>query len=422
VILASVAIGQSQTTSDPGSIAMKEGDYKGAESFYRKALQQSAQSPETLSNLGIALQMEGKSSEAIHAFEQALKLKQMPRTYALLAEEKCKTRDLEGARPLLKTISRDFSQEPAILAAVAPCYLELDDPLGSVTAYESLLADPSYPSDLALIQLSKSYRKAGQFFFALLSKAQDNSLYISTIREARDKGSADARGAFESAARSSPYFQSDLDFSHAVARWHNHPQDTALLYLLTVLSNEQSMRQVEICDDHYPNSPYLEQLKAEILADQGHEEEAVARYQSLMQAHPELPDLLFDLGMLFRKEREWEKALNAFQRQLAKEPDDERSAARVSEALIQLGRWKELRDFLSGKIKAPNPPLWAMLDFADASQTLNKPEQAIVVLKTAEQTYPANKVVHYRLMGLYRLTGNPAEAKKELEVFRGLSK
>ena len=144
--------------------------------------------------------------------------------------------------------------------------------------------------------------------------------------------------------------------------------------------------------------------------------------ENLMLTHPELPDLLYDLGMLFRKEREWEKALSAFQRQLAKDPDDERSAARVSEALIQLGRWKELSDFLSTRVEAPNPPLWAMLDFADAMQILEKPERAISVLATAEQSYPSDKVVHYRLTRLYRLTGKAAQAERELKLFRALSK
>ena len=422
ILFASIASGQTQPALDSGSTALKEGDYKGAEAFYRNALTQSPDSPETLSNLGIALQMQGKSSQAIHVFEQALKKKQMPRTYALLAEEKCETRDLDGARPMLVRITRDHFQDRTVLAIVAPCYLELDDPIGSVRAYESLLSYPAYPADLALIQLARSYRKAAQFFFGLLSRAPDNAVYITAIRDARDKGSPDARGASEAAARSSIYFQPDLDFPGAVSRWREHSQDTALLYLLTVLSGEQSMRRVEMCDNKYPDSPYLAQLKAEMLADQGHETEAVACYETLMQTHPELPDLLYDLGMLFRKEREWGKALDAFQKQLATHPDDERSAARDSEALIQLGRWKELSDFLSPRVNEANPPLWAMLDFADASQILDKPKRAITVLATAEQSYPSDKVIHYRLARLYRLTGNPAEAEKELSLFRALSK
>jgi tetratricopeptide (TPR) repeat protein len=346
----------------------------------------------------------------------------MTHTYALLAEEKCKTRDMEGARPMIERIVREYFADSSILAVIAPCLLDLDDPIRSVKVYEALLSYRAFPTDLALIQLSKSYRKATQFFFQRLSKAPDSAIYVSTIREAREKGSLNARGAFETAARSSPYFQPDLDFPGAVARWHGHPQDTALLYLLSVLSSEQSIRQVEICDDTYPDSPYLAQLKAEVLADQGHADEAVALYEGLMQSHPELPSLLYDLGMLFRKERQWERALDVFQKQLAKHPDDEQTAARVSEALFESSRWKDLSEFLSPRVKASDAPLWAVLDFADAMQNLDEPDRAIRVLATAEQTYPSDKVVHYKLSRLYRNKGNTEQAEKELKLFRGLSK
>jgi tetratricopeptide (TPR) repeat protein len=422
ILFAATATAQSKVTLDAGSTALSKGDYKGAEAIYRKMLADSPQSPEMLSDLGIALQMEGRSSDAIQEFELALKQRRMPRVYALLAEEKCKIRDLDGARPMLARITREDSKDPSIVALVAPCYLELDEPIESVQAYETLSSYPGYPTDLALIRLAKSYRKAAQFFYGRLNQAPDKTVYVDAIREARDKGSPNARGAFEVAARSSPNFQPDLDFSSAIARWREHPHDTPLLYLLNVLSGEQSIRQVEICDDRYPDSPYLAQLKAEIFADQGHEDEAAARYETLMQTHPELPDLLYDLGTLFRKERDWEKALDAFQRQLKRYPDDERSAARVSEALIQLGRWKELSEFLSTRIGGAQPPLWAMLDFAEAEQNLDQPERAITVLIAAEKNYPSDKSVHYRLMRLYHRAGNAAEAKKELGQFQALSK
>jgi tetratricopeptide (TPR) repeat protein len=319
---------------------------------------------------------------------------------------------------MLAKIIRQDPPDPSILAVIAPCYLELDEPVESVKVYESLLSYRPYPTDLALIQLSKSYLSAAQFFIAQLYRAPDNAIYTSTIIAARQKGSPNARGAFDAAAKASPYFQADLDFSAAIARWRQHPQDTALLYLLSVLSSEQSMRQFEICDERYPDSPYLTQLKATMLADQGHEDEAAAQYENLMQTHPELPDLLFNLGMLYRKEREWDKALYIFQKQLAKYPDDERSAARVSEALMQLGRWKELSDFLSSIVKSANPPLWAMLDFSEASKDLDNPARAIAVLAAAEQYYPSEGPIHWRLSRLYRQTGNTALANKELKLFR----
>jgi tetratricopeptide (TPR) repeat protein len=422
IIVAAAARCHSQTTLDAASTALKEGNYKQAEAYYREALAQSPQSPEVLSNLGIALQLQGKSSEAVHAFEKALSLKQMPLTYALLAEEKCKTRDLDGARPMIARILREDAKDTLAFAAIAPCGLDLDDPVDSVRVYSGLLNAQSYPPDLALIQLSKAYLKVAQSSYARLTQAPDKGVYILALQEAKQKGSPGARGAFDAAQKASPYFQPNLDFFAAVARSREHPQDSALLYLVEVLSSEQSMRQVQTCGESYPDSPFLAKLEAQMYADQGHDDEAVARYQALMQTHPELPDLLYNLGMLFRREREWDKALNVFQKQLARDPDDERSAARISESLIQLGRWKDLQDYLAPRVRTKDAPLWAMLDYAQASKILNEPKQAIVVLVNAEQSNPGAKEVHWRLMQLYRVTGDSAQAGKELALFRALSK
>jgi hypothetical protein len=64
--------------------------------------------------------LQGLSTAAIHAFEQALKLKNLPRTYALLAEEKCKIRDLNGAQPMLRKVIHDYVPETSIVAVAAP--------------------------------------------------------------------------------------------------------------------------------------------------------------------------------------------------------------------------------------------------------------------------------------------------------------
>ena len=52
-----------------------------------------------------------------------------------------------------------------------------------------------------------------------------------------------------------------------------------------------------------------------MLSDQGKEGAAAAGFEELLHSHPELPDLRYDLGMLYRKQRDWDKALAASFRQ-----------------------------------------------------------------------------------------------------------
>ena len=248
----SPSYGQSTAAADPGQVALTRGDYSAAEAAYRNALRENPRSPELFTDLGISLQLQGRSTEAIHSFEQALGIKNLSRTYALLAEEKCKTRDLDGARPMLARILATDPMELSSLALVAPCYIELDEPVEAVQAYSALLNDPQFPNDLAMIQLAKSYLLSAQFFSGRLAAAPGNVIYIQALKDARDHASPDARGAFAEAKRNSAYFNSELSFLHAARLWRQHPDDTAMLYLLSVLSGEQSIRQIELCEDKIP--------------------------------------------------------------------------------------------------------------------------------------------------------------------------
>ncbi|MGA2852254.1 MAG: tetratricopeptide repeat protein [Terracidiphilus sp.] len=414
--LARYANGQSKEPIDPGQTALQHGDYLSAETLYRQALRQNPGSPELLTDLGIALQIQGRSTDAIHVFEHALKLKNLPRTYALLAEQKCRIRDLDGARPMLKKIIRDYSGDAKTVAIVAPCYLDLDEPVDSVKAYTALLRDDAYPHDLALIQLSKSYLAAAQYFVGKLKERDDSKAYVTALSQASTSG--DPRSAFAIAQQTSPNFHADLGFDTVLRIWNQHQDDSALLYQLAVISGEQSMRQFELCSQQYPDSPYLAQLKFEMLADQGREDEAVSGFEGLLHSHPELPDLRHDLGMLYRRQRQWDKALAVFRDELSANPKDERAAARVSEALDQLMQWTELRDFLAPRVQQGETPLWAVLDLAEAHEQLGEMRQAISLLSNAEAEYPSSKAVHFRLLHLYRSTGETAKATAEAKWFK----
>jgi hypothetical protein len=106
-----------------------------------------------------------------------------------------------------------------------------------------------------LIQLSKSYLAAAQYFVAKLKERDDSKAYVTALGEASTSG--DPRSAFPVAQRASPNFHADLGFDAVLAIWHQHQDDSALLYQLAVISGEQSMRQIELCSQQYPESPYL---------------------------------------------------------------------------------------------------------------------------------------------------------------------
>lgn len=323
---------------------------------------------------------------------------------------------------MLARILYEDLQAPEVLAGVAPCYMELDEPVESVLVYQRLTASADYATDFNFVRLARSSFKASHYFYLHLAKLPGADPYIQAITRAKEQGSPDARAAFETAAKASAFFQPDLTYAEGVQRWREHPDDAALLYLLSVLSGEQGIAAVEACEERFPESPYLIEMKAQMLASEWRTDEALALYESLGKAHPDFPNLLYDLGMVYRDKKEWKNALDAFQRQLKMHPEDEQCAARISEALLQLSRWKDLGEFLSPWIEPSHQSLWAVLDYADASRNLNTPATKVIkVLAAAEQSYPDSQALHWRLMQLYRAQGDAAQTAKELRLFRALS-
>ena len=400
---------------------MEEKHYDAAEQLYRKALAENPSSAEIQTDLALSLQLQGRSADAMHYYSLALKSKYVPETYALLAQEKCRMGDLDSLKPMLTRIYREERKNLRVISAVAPCYLDVDEPIEAATVYQSLLNTNLYPTDLARVQLAKSYIRSGQFFAIKLSKAQGSETFIAALRQASSDGSSGARSAFAEAARMSPYFRSDLDWLQAVDLWRQHPQDTALLYLLSVLSGEEGMRQIQICGEQFPNSPYLQQFAADVLADQGHGDEAIAQYEELVREHPDLSDLHYSLGLLRKKRQEWPAASEAFRQQLAAYPADERAAAHLTKCMLQMEQYAALREFLLPKMRVGHPPQWASLNLAEAEQKLGHSDAAIKILVAAEQQPNADKLIHYRLTHLYTLAGRSADAKREFALFQAAS-
>jgi len=421
-LIASSVVAQQPSLLSKAQEAMNARQYTVAEQLCRKALAQGPASAEALTILGLSLHMQGRSADAIYYYSMALKKGFTPRIYALLAAEKCKVGDLEAVRPMLAKLFREDLKILPVISVVAPCYLDLDEPVEAATIYKELLNNKDYPQDFTLVTLAKSYIRSEIFFTSKLDKAQGSQPFMAALRQAAGGGSSAARSAFPEAARISTYFSPDLSWSAAVERWREHPQDAALLYLLSILSTEEAIQQMQICQDRYPDSPYLRQYMADVMAEQGHVDDAVAQYGELIREHPDLPDLQFGLGMLHERRGEWKEASEAFRQQLDKYPSDEQAAENLSKCLLQAEQYSEAQSFLQPKMRSDHPPRWASLDLAEADQKLGNVDAGIKVLAAAERQGGADKLLHYRLMHLYSLAGRSDDAKREQALFQAASR
>jgi tetratricopeptide (TPR) repeat protein len=399
--------------------ALDRGEYRRAEALYRSLLEEGPPSAELLNNLGLALQLQGKSSEAIQVFRRALRLKELPSTLALLALNYCKLRQFEDAAPVLSR-ARRYLPDTNVLEALGACYLEAGNSLEAVHVYEELVKQGVPPPDENAVDLARAYFWASKDLLEQLERTPGNQVYMRAIQAARENASPDARGAFGAAMRSAPYLKADMSVPELEKALATHPNDPALQYVLGVICGEQAMRTFWECQQRYADSVAVRRLHAEMLAVASRRDEAIAEYKALLARSSSAFGLHYDLATLYSKTGDWEKALEEFTLQRRAAPDDERAVAGISESLLRLERFEELRRYLQPLIATKDPPAWALRDAASAAEELGMRDSAIRYLRRAVVLNPDNPTLRYRLSRLYSLNGQPEEARRELAVFRRL--
>ena len=423
VLILTIVLGErlmGQTTDlHAAQRALDRGDYKRAEEVYRTFMSSGPASAELLNNLGIALHLQGKSSEAIAVLRRALRLKEMPGTLALLGLSYCRLRQFDDAVPILERAKRYFA-DSNVLSVLGPCYLDAGEPLDGVLVYKELVKREIAPADENMVNLARANFRASKHFLGLLESAPGNKEYMGAIQAARQNSSPDARGAFAVALRNAPYLRLDMGVEELGKLLRKHPNDPALLYMLGVVCGEEAMQNFLLCRSLYAGSVGVRRLHAEILASQGRHEEAVAEYEALIRASSTASGVHYDLAMLYHKSGAWDKALREFELEQLAHPEDEQAVAGISECLLRLERYEALNRHLKPITAAKEPPEWALLDAASAAQALGRLDDAIRYLRQATLHYPDSPTVHYRLSRLYSLTGQPDLARQEGAVFSRL--
>ena len=283
LLISGFAIGQTaEKSAQSGRDAFSSGNYAQAVELFKRALANGAASAEVQSDLGLAYQMEGDHPQAIHHYVEALRLQDLPKTRELLAIERCRFRDYSNALPLLTKIANDLSSGDRLIDVLSPCYLLADDALDAIKIADNLSAAGAFPADQLLIYRGDVLMQASNFFISQLQKTSGGGGYLQFIQQARDTGSENARGGFESAIARSSYLRPDLSIEDGLSLFAAHSSDPALLYMLGVIAGEKSMDAIQECQSKYPDSPWLAQFKAQMFANQGQYEQAEQIYKQLL--------------------------------------------------------------------------------------------------------------------------------------------
>lgn len=127
------------------------------------------------------------------------------------------------------------------------------------------------------------------------------------------------------------------------------------------------------------------------------------------------------LGNVYWALSEWDAALIEFRAELVNDPKNCVAQAQIGEILIQ--QRMNVDDGLSAEEKALAmcPKLTqAHVNRGRALMSLNRHEEALMELETAEQATPEDPQVHFFLAQAYRSLGQAQKAESEMETFSKL--
>lgn len=202
-----------------------------------------------------------------------------------------------------------------------------------------------------------------------------------------------------------------------------HPNDPELLYYLSRASGLLSKNAADTLESGYPDSARAHQSLAENYAALRQVSEAEKEYKQALQDSPTAPGIHLGLGELYASASQWDKAAEEFRAEAKIQPGNAEAAYRLGSALLQLGKVKDAREELKrANDLRPHMPetLYSLGKAASLDGDYAAAEKAWNEQLSTEKDTPLAAQAHFGLAGVYRKTGQVAEAEREMQEYQKL--
>jgi tetratricopeptide (TPR) repeat protein len=247
---------------------------------------------------------------------------------------------------------------------------------------------------------------------------------------------ADARAPLEAAVRANPAdTNAQLLLARALialkepeaaaARLHQlaqrQPNDQEVWYLLGKLYmqlSEQALARMNAID---PNSAMVHEVSGEMMEDMKNYDGALVEYKKSVEMSPQEAGAHYKLGNVYWDLSQWDAATEQFRAELVNDPGNCRAHAQLGNILIVQQEKPEdgLRELDKALAICPDL-LPARVDRGRALLNLNRNEEALSELQSAEHASPEAPTAHFFLAKAYRSTGNAQKAEAEMQIFSKL--
>lgn len=351
-VLAQAPNGSFERYVQEGQRALAEGRYEQAEQAFEKARQLGSPPPELLAQLGVTYYQQGKFGQAIPVLTQALKLRPaLPNADALLAMSLSEIGRFKEALPGLEKAFRKSQDVPI--------------------------------RRLAGLQLTRAYTGLGQD-----DKAVDAAL--------------------------------DLR--------RQYPSDPEVLYHTARLFGNFAYLTMQRLSDVAPDSVWRYLASAEVYESQESYDAAIAAYEKVLSMEPGRPGVHFRIGrvMLARarqstsRAEETAQAVKQFEKELELDPTHANAAYELGEIYRKSAQFERACQYFEMGLKSYPGFEESHLGLGRALLSLNQASRALPHLKEAVTLNPEDDVAFYSLAQAYRALGNASEQQKALAMFRHL--
>ena len=201
-------------------------------------------------------------------------------------------------------------------------------------------------------------------------------------------------------------------------RQPNNQETWYLLGKVHMKLSEQALAKLNEID---PNSVWMHEVSGEIMESMKNFDGALIEYKKAVEIAPQHAGFHYSLANAYWSLQSWEAATQQFREELAIDPSN--CMAHWKLGNIVLEQHEDAAVALADVDKAlalcPNL-VQARVDRARALLKLERNEEAMKDLLTAEQTNPEEPSIHFLLAQAYRAVGRTKEAQTEMGVFSKL--
>jgi tetratricopeptide (TPR) repeat protein len=345
-------------------------------------LGQAGQAPDPERQAALALERQGRSSEAEAAWRAYLKAHPAsPEPYAHLGLLEARQEHYKEAVPLYRKALEIGPEVPGLRLNLGLALLKGGD-------------------------LKQAIRE-----FGLLEKRQPGNQQLTTLIGMAHYGLAEYAEAVpylkEAAAGDAQNLTLRLALAHSCL-WTKQNQCVLDVY-----------REILTLD---PGSAEAEMLAGEALDGMKNNADAISHFRAAVKANPKEPNAHFGLGYLLWTLKRYDEAASEFQAELGNDPDHLQAMVYLADSEIQRNQLEAARPLLERAVQL-NPSLGlGQLDLGIVDSEAGRNEDALRELTAAARLIPDDVNVHWRLGRLYRTLGKKEEAKAEFDKASKLNK